>query len=138
MHFHAKDNLRLPAVPDSILTATAFVEERLEALGCSHKVTAQMSVVIDEILSNIVRHARGAETAELIFAYDSERKVVNLTFLDMGKPYNPLLHEEPDVTLPAEKRAIGGLGIFLVRKLTDGISYEYADGKNILRVQKRL
>ena len=136
MHLNAKESIVLPAIPDSILKATDFVDRLLDTLNCSAKAHAQLSVIIDEIFSNIVHHARGAYTAEIRFSYDPETHVVELTFLDEGTPYNPLLHKEPDTTLPAEKRAIGGLGIFLVKKLTDRLSYEYSGGKNILHIWK--
>ena len=138
MHLNVEKKLLLPAVPDSILRATAFVDSLLEGIGCPPKAHSQLSVIIDEIFSNIVHHAKGAETAEIRFTFTPETRTVRLTFADRGIPYNPLRYETPDVTLPAEKRAIGGLGIFLVRKLADGISYEYADGKNILSIDKRI
>ena len=63
---------------------------------------------------------------------------VTLTFIDQGVPYDPLKREEPDVTLPAEKRGIGGLGIFLTKKTMDDVSYEYRDGQNILTLKKKI
>ena len=54
-----------------------------------------------------------------------------------GEPFDPLAKKEPDLTLDAEERKIGGLGIFLVKKSMDGISYEYKDGHNILRIKKK-
>ena len=61
---------------------------------------------------------------------------LELTFIDKGIPYNPLENKDPDVTLDIEKRKIGGLGIFLVKEMMDEVSYEYADGKNILKLKK--
>ena len=138
MHPNIEKTLLLPVGPDSILKATAFVDSLLETIGCSAKTHSQLSVIIDEILSNIVHYAKGADTAEIRFVFTPETRIVRLTFTDKGIPYNPLRYDAPDVTLPAEKRAIGGLGIFLVRKLSDAISYEYADGKNILSIEKRI
>ena len=63
---------------------------------------------------------------------------LELTFIDKGIPYNPLENKDPDVTLDIEKRKIGGLGIFLVKEMMDEVSYEYADGKNILKLKKNL
>ena len=138
MHSNAEESLMLPVNVDNVIAATTFVVERLSAIGCPAKAQAQISVIIDEIFSNIVRHARGAKTAEIRFSFDPETRMVHLTFSDEGAPYNPIRHEEPNVSLPIEKRKIGGLGIFLVRKLSDGLSYEYANGKNILHVDKRI
>ena len=61
-----------------------------------------------------------------------------ITFIDSGMPYDPLARPDPDVTLPAEEREIGGLGIYMVKKSMDNISYEYKDGKNILTIKKYL
>ena len=61
---------------------------------------------------------------------------VIITFIDRGVPYDPLKKDDPDVTLSAEERAIGGLGIFMVKKTMDEITYEYRDGQNILRIRK--
>ena len=63
---------------------------------------------------------------------------VTLTFIDQGVPYDPLKRKEPDVTLPAEERDIGGLGIFLTKKTMDDVSYEYKDGQNILTLKKKI
>ena len=63
---------------------------------------------------------------------------MTIQFLDNGKPYNPLEKEDPDVTLSAEERSIGGLGIFMVKKSMDSLDYEYQDGKNILTIKKSL
>ena len=61
-----------------------------------------------------------------------------VTFIDNGKAYNPLAKEDPDVALAAEEREIGGLGIYMVKKSMDEISYEYKDGQNILRIKKKI
>ncbi len=69
---------------------------------------------------------------------DVEKNQVYITFIDRGNPYNPLEKLDPDVTLSAEKRSIGGLGIFKVKKSMDDMRYEYKDGQNILTITKRL
>ena len=58
--------------------------------------------------------------------------------LDNGVPYDPLAAKDPDTTLSAEERQIGGLGIYMVKKSMDEISYEYQDGKNILKIRKNI
>ena len=68
----------------------------------------------------------------------SARRAVALTFIDEGVPYNPLEKEDPDTTLSAEDRKIGGLGIYMVKKNMDEMEYEYSDGKNILSMKKYL
>ena len=61
-----------------------------------------------------------------------------LVFMDEGIPYNPLAKEDPDISLPAEQRQIGGLGVFLVKKNVDYVGYEHKDGKNVLTIRKKL
>ena len=63
---------------------------------------------------------------------------VIITFIDNGIPYDPLKKEDPDITLSAEERDIGGLGIYMVKKTMDAVSYEYKDGCNILTIKKDL
>ena len=72
------------------------------------------------------------------FAFDEETRTVRLTFLDKGMPYNPLEKEDPDVSLSAEDRPIGGLGIFLVKKTMDAMAYEYKFSQNVLTIEKKL
>ena len=62
---------------------------------------------------------------------------VSVTFMDSGEPYDPLAKADPDTTLSAEERQIGGLGIYMVKKSMDEIAYEYKDGQNILTIKKR-
>ena len=67
---------------------------------------------------------------------EKDPPAVSITFIDHGIPYDPLAKEDPDITLSAEERSIGGLGIFMVKKSMDDIDYEYKDGQNILHIRK--
>ena len=136
----SEKELVLPATKDSIGQITAMVDEELEALDCSIKAQMQLDVAIDEIYANIASYAypEGGGEAKVVFSFDEETRTVTLTFTDQGIPFNPLLQEEPDVTLAAEERKEGGLGIFLVRKTMDAVDYRYEDGKNILSIQKKI
>lgn len=110
----------------------------LEELGCPAKAKAQLDVAIDELFSNIARYAyapgEGRATVR-VEAFENPR-AVELTFIDSGVPYDPLAREDPNTRLPIEKREAGGLGVFIVKKTMDAVSYEYADGQNILRIRK--
>jgi anti-sigma regulatory factor (Ser/Thr protein kinase) len=100
----------------------------------------QIDLAIEELFGNIAHYAYhpevGAATVRVEVAEDS--MAVMITFIDEGIPYNPLTQADPDVTLPAQARKIGGLGIYLVKKSMDGIAYEYKNGKNILQIRKQL
>ena len=95
-----------------------------------------LHVILDEICSNIVKHS-GASGFEVDFEMLAEPCGIKLTFVDDGSPYDPLSHEDPDTALPAEKRPIGGLGIMMVKKMTDSIKYERKHDRNFLTVVKR-
>ena len=130
--------LTVDATLENIPAVTDFVNEQLDEHGCSMK--AQMQIAIDELFSNIARYAYnpavGAATVRVELKEDP--LCVVITFIDHGMPYDPLKREDPDVTLSAEERGIGGLGIYMVKKSMDGVAYEYKDGQNILKITKNL
>ena len=132
--------LTVEATVENIPAVTAFVDERLEALDCPPKAQMQIDVAIDELFGNIAHYAYEHGTGPATVRVDVEQQplAARITFIDHGKPYDPLAKEDPDVTLSAEERQIGGLGIFMVKKTMDDVKYEYRDGQNILTVKKRL
>ncbi len=132
--------LTLAATVENIAAATAFVDEQLEALDCPMRAQMQIDVAIDELFGNIAHYAYAPGTGEATVrvGFDEAARLVSLTFIDSGVPYNPLEKEDPDVTLSAEERAVGGLGIFMVKKIMDGMAYERIDGRNVLTIQKRI
>jgi len=103
---------------------------------------ARIMLAVDELFTNIAEYAYGpAEDGSVVVRLDWRRgppDAAEITFLDSGKPYNPLLREDPDVTLPGNARRIGGLGVFLVKKYMDGVRYAYEGGRNILTIRKTL
>lgn len=130
--------IELKATTAGINRVTDFVNDILTSAGCPTKVMMQVDIVIDEMFSNIVRYAYGdiVGMASVSVELTDEPRGVVITFTDTGKPFDPLQQEEPDVTLSAEERRIGGLGIFIVKKTMDDVSYDYKDGKNILTIRK--
>ena len=128
------------AVVSDIPAATEFLEEALEALGCPQKTVFQMDTVLDEIFCNVVQYAYPEGQpgpVELTAEAGEDGRTFVLTIEDAGRPFNPLKQKAPDITASAEERTPGGLGIYIVRKLTDEVAYAYKDGKNILRITKR-
>ena len=125
---------------ENIEPITAFVGHELEAINCPPQPQMQIIVAIDELISNIANYAYapGGGTVTVEFDYDEADRTIMITFTDEGVPYDPLQHEEPDISLPAEKREIGGLGIHLVRKTMDDMKYRYENSKNILTIFKRI
>ena len=114
-----------------------FVEKHLLACGAPDGIRAEVLVAVDEISTNIVSYS-GSPDMTVRYELAENPGVVRITFLDSGKPWNPLKHNDPDITLAAEDRAVGGLGILMVKKLMDDVSYEFRDGQNILSFRKQL
>ena len=133
----ASDMKKISLAPslETLPTAFAFFEEQLSGASVSQKVMVQVNTAVDEIFSNIARYS-GASMATLgCQITDSE---IVLRFSDNGRPYDPTEKADPDTSLSAEDREIGGLGIFMVRKMMDEMHYEYADGLNILTLIKKV
>ncbi len=132
------EKITVEAVVENLQTVIDFATEQLEMRDCPMKASMQLELVIEEIFVNIANYAYHPEIGSATFCMEFEENpsAVYMTFIDGGKPYNPLENDDPDTTLEIDERDIGGLGIFLVKKNVDEISYEYADGKNILRMKK--
>jgi sigma-B regulation protein RsbU (phosphoserine phosphatase) len=132
--------LTIEAKVENLDEVLAFVDEQLEAHDCSMKIQTQIDIAVEELFVNIAHYAYNPETgpATLRVEIQDEPLSVVITFIDNGIPYDPLAKPDPDITLSAEERQIGGLGIYMVKKSMDNITYEYKDGKNILSIQKNL
>lgn len=134
-----KKELTVEATVDNLEKVTSFVNEQLENLSCPMKAQMQIDIAIDELFSNIAYYAYQPKTGNATVQIEvvNEPLAVVITFIDEGTPYDPLSRENPDTSLSAEERQIGGLGIYMVRKSMDEISYEYREGKNILKIKKQ-
>ena len=134
-----RDELDIEATVENLAAVTAFVDERLEKVGCPMKAQMQIDVAVEEIFINIAKYAYHPETGRATVRVEvgDDPVQVRITFLDHGKPYDPLAKDDPDVTLAAEDRPIGGLGIFMVKQSMDDVKYEYKDGTNILTLTKK-
>ena len=132
--------LELEAAAENLEEVQAFVDERLERADCPLKAQMQIAVAVEEIFINIASYAYAPEKGKATVRLEvSEDPVtVTITFVDHGMPYDPLAKEDPDISLPAEKREAGGLGIFMTKKIMDDVAYEYKDGQNILTLKKKL
>lgn len=136
---HMKTRI-LPAEADRLDEVNAFIDKELESYACSPKTHMEISLAVEEIFINIANYAYKPEQgqAEIVVDTFGEPPLLTVGFLDWGKPFNPLDKPDADITLSAEERGIGGLGIYLVKKLMDDVSYVHEDGKNILTIRKRL
>ena len=132
--------LTIPATVENIEKVTEFVNSQLEEINCPIKAKMQIDIAIDELFGNIAHYAYKPETGPATVRVEVTEAPISVivTFIDHGIPYDPLKKDDPDVTLSAEERAIGGLGIFMVKKTMDEITYEYKDGQNIFSIRKDL
>ena len=116
-----------------------FTAEFAAAAGLSDKDLFALQIVVEELVTNVIDYGgvpagESAAKVELSVADG----VLTMVLTDRGREYNPLLREDPDTTLPAEERPIGGLGVHFCKKLTDTQSYARIDGQNVLTLTKKL
>lgn len=132
--------ITVPATIENVEKVTDFVNAELDKLACPSKAKAEIDIAIDELFSNIANYAYNPEIgkATVKFEVQNNPQAVVITFMDNGKPFDPLLREDPNIKLAAEDRDIGGLGIFMVKKTMDSVEYEYKDNHNILKIKKHL
>ena len=130
--------LTIAATVENIEVVTDFVNQQLEELACPMKAQMQIKIAIDELFSNIAHYSYNPEIGQATVRVEVMENplAVSITFIDNGVPFDPLSKEDPDLTLSAEERQIGGLGIYMVKESMDEIIYEYKDGQNILSIKK--
>lgn len=132
------NELYMEAKPENLDEVISFVDRQLEEKGCPVKTQMQIDIAVEELFVNIVRYAYQPETgyATIRVEIQDEPPAAVITFTDNGTPFNPLAKADPDITLSANERQIGGLGIFMVKKSMDDVFYEYKNGQNIMRIRK--
>ena len=132
--------LTIAATVENIEKVTDFVNEQLEALDCPMKAQMQIDIAIDELFGNIAHYAYNPDVGDATVRVEvvEDPLSVIITFIDGGVPYDPLTAADPDTSLSAEERSLGGLGIFMVKKSMDEITYRYENGSNILSIRKNL
>lgn len=132
-------NLILPNDVQEVPKLAAFVDEVCEAAGMDMSTTMQMNLAIEEAVVNVMEYAYPEGTkGEVRIEAQTHDTYVEFTLTDDGKPFNPTEKGEVDITLSAEERSIGGLGIMLVKHYMDDTKYKYVDGQNVLTLRKNL
>ena len=132
--------LTVPAKAENLDQVMGFVDAEIEKYDCPPKAQMQIDIAVEELFINIANYAYAPDEGEATIRVeiDNDNPAVTITFIDQGVPYDPLAKADPDVTLSAEEREIGGLGIFMVKKSMDDMKYEYKDGSNVLSIKKNL
>ena len=136
----ARNEMEIEATDENLSEVQTFVEDQLGTVDCPPKVQMQIGVAVEEIFVNIAHYAYAPDKGKTAVRVEvsDDPVTVSITFVDHGVPYDPLAMPDPDVTLPAGERPVGGLGVFLTKQLMDDVSYEYRDGQNILTLKKKL
>ena len=131
--------LTLQATVDNMPRLMLWLDSQLEELDCPMKAQVQLDIATDEVFSNIVNYAYEDSTGDAtVWVERLDPPAIRMTFIDGGKPYNPLQKEDPNTALSAEERQIGGLGIYMVKKSMDEVTYRYHEGQNILTIVKNI
>ena len=133
-------NNTVPAKTESLSDVLGYVEQTLESFECPMKIQTAICVAIEEVFVNVAHYAYPEIIGDMTLYIDFDERSRTITFrmTDKGVPFDPLKKPDPDITLSAEEREIGGLGIFIAKKTMDSLTYAYENGENILTMIKRI
>lgn len=133
-------NLTVKASTDNLPAVLGFIDEELEAVGASMKMLFQIDLAVEELYVNIANYAYPSNNGDVTIQFDyyGNPPMIEIRFIDQGNPFNPLNNVEPDITLSAEEREIGGLGVMMVKKSMDAVEYRFEENENILTIKKYL
>ena len=133
-------NKTFPAKIEALSDVLGFVDQTLESCECPMKVQTAICVAIEEIFVNVAHYAYGDGEGDmtLCIGFEEESRTITFRMTDKGVPFDPLKKPDPDITLAAEDREIGGLGIFITKKTMDTVTYAYKNGENILTMIKKI
>ncbi len=132
--------LNIAAKIENLGPVMDFINREIKGANCSPREEMQINLAVEEIFTNIASYAYHPEVGEATVrcALTQDPLEITIQFSDAGTPYNPLDREDPDTTLPADEREIGGLGILMAKKSMDQIHYEYRNHRNILTLKKNI
>ena len=133
-------NRTFPAKAESLSDVLDFVGHMLESFDCSMKIQTAICVAIEEIFINVAYYAYPESVGDvtLQIGFEEGSRTITFRMADKGIPFDPLKKPDPDITLSAEDREIGGLGILIAKKTMDSITYAYENGENILTMVKKI
>ena len=133
-----RQTLCVDATLENYADVIAFIDRLLEQNGCDEENRLRVQLAADEIFTNIVNYAYGAEGGKAEITFSCKDGIAEITFADNGVPYDPLQKDDPDLTLSPEEMQIGGLGVFIAKNNMDAISYRYENHRNILTMSKNI
>lgn len=129
-----------PAKTEVLSDVLGFVEQMLDSFECPIKIQVALCVAIEEIFVNVAHYAygEGEGNMSLGIGFDEESRAITFRMIDKGIPFDPLKKPDPDISLSADEREIGGLGIFITKKTMDSLTYTYENNENILTMIKKI
>lgn len=132
--------LSIEANVENLQAVLDHIDGELALAGCPMTVQIQIDIAVEEMFVNIASYAyeSGSGPARIGIEISDDKLTAKIVLTDQGIPFDPLAKPDPDVTLSADERQIGGLGIYMVKKTMDDVAYEYKDGSNILTITKQL
>lgn len=128
----------IDAVIENLTSVLNFLDTEMEEKNINAEIQNNVKIAADEIFINIASYAYAPSTGSVCIRVEIINKEIIIEFEDSGVKYNPLEKEDPDITSPAIEREIGGLGIFMAKKIMDTVEYQYKNNKNILKMKKRV
>ena len=137
-----KKTITLEARLENLPKVLAFIDEELERADAPVKIQMQLDIAVEELFVNVASYAYPENDGQVMISMLTHEETtphrVEISLTDSGIPFNPLERKDPDVTLSAEERGIGGLGIYMVKQSMSNVSYEYKNGQNILTIFRDL
>ena len=129
-----------PAKTEALSDVLGFVEQMLDSFECPIKIQVALCVAIEEVFVNVAHYAygEGEGNMSLGIGFDEESRAITFRMTDKGIPFDPLKKPDPDISLSADEREIGGLGIFITKKTMDSLTYVYENNENILTMIKKI
>ena len=129
-----------PANTEALSDVLGFVDQMLDRFECPMKIQTAVCVAIEEVFVNVAHYAYGDGDGDmnLGISFDEINRAITFRMTDKGIPFDPLKKPDPDITLSADEREIGGLGIFITKKTMDSVTYAYENGENILTMTKKI
>lgn len=128
--------LKIEAKKENLDQVQKFVQDYMTEKGFDESDKMKADVVVEEIFVNICSYAYDGKEGPCTIQQSFEDDKITINFIDSGKEYNPLNKEDPDISLPADDRPIGGLGIYMTKKMMDNVTYEYNNNQNKLTITK--
>jgi sigma-B regulation protein RsbU (phosphoserine phosphatase) len=132
----AKNVISVAAKKECLDEVLKFISSELMKTSYPPNIQNEIEIASEEVFTNIVNYAYGREDGRVKISVFTENEV-KIKFEDNGQPFNPHEQEAPDLNKPLNEREIGGLGLYLVKKIMDRVEYTREEGKNILIIAKK-